>query len=337
MYGRNKSPFKFSTTSSATSDTESNNISILSPVRHTSSEPTLITPDLDDDSWGRWIASHASSPYSNSSEVKNGYKNNFHDSGGLESQSIQELENYAVYKAEEATRTVNNCLSIAEGIRDDAARTLEALHHQGEQIASTNEIAVNIDRDLSKGEKLLNNLGGIFSKTWKPKKTRNITGPIVTPDYTSQSATKEQRERLSAAPLSKGNITSKAPLPESSNALQKVELEKAKQDDALSDLSSIVDDLKSMAVDMGTELDRQSKALDYLGDDIDELNSRMKGELQSGLRAKDHLRPLECWIASVRLEGQKSSHPETNSGVHLGKSRELVVSGILRDGKLEIF
>ncbi|GMH08332.1 hypothetical protein Nepgr_010172 [Nepenthes gracilis] len=61
------------------------------------------------------------------------------------------------------------------------------------------------------------------------------------------------------------------------------------------------------------------------------------GELQSGLRAKDHLRPLECRIASVRLEGHKSSHPETNSGVHLEKSRELVVSGLLRDGKLEIF
>ena len=32
--------------------------------------------------------------------------------------------------------------------------------------------------------------------------------------------------------------------------------EKAKQDDALSDLSDILGDLKGMAVDMGTELDR---------------------------------------------------------------------------------
>lgn len=32
--------------------------------------------------------------------------------------------------------------------------------------------------------------------------------------------------------------------------------EKAKQDDALSDLSNILGDLKGMAVDMGTELDR---------------------------------------------------------------------------------
>lgn len=29
------------------------------------------------------------------------------------------------------------------------------------------------------GEKLLGNLGGIFSKTWKPKKNRDITGPLT--------------------------------------------------------------------------------------------------------------------------------------------------------------
>lgn len=33
-------------------------------------------------------------------------------------------------------------------------------------------------------------------------------------------------------------------------------MEKAKQDDALSDLSNILGDLKGMAVDMGGELDR---------------------------------------------------------------------------------
>ena len=29
------------------------------------------------------------------------------------------------------------------------------------------------------GEKLLGSLGGIFSRTWKPKKTRAITGPVI--------------------------------------------------------------------------------------------------------------------------------------------------------------
>jgi hypothetical protein len=30
------------------------------------------------------------------------------------------------------------------------------------------------------GEKLLGNLGGIFSRKWKPERTRAITGPVLT-------------------------------------------------------------------------------------------------------------------------------------------------------------
>ncbi|GMH01780.1 hypothetical protein Nepgr_003619 [Nepenthes gracilis] len=276
MFGFRKSPFKSATTSPANSDTESDNKSTLSNARRTSSEPLLFIPDSNDDKRGRQTASYVSSPYTYE-EPRKRYENEFYNSGGLENQSVQELENYAVRKAEETTKTVNNCLSIAEDIRQDATRTLENLHQQGEQITRTHHMAVNIDQDLGKGEKLLNSLGGIFSKPWKPKKTRNITGPVITPYNPSKRATKEQREMLGLAPLPKGRTTSKTPPPESTNAMQKVEFEKAKQDDALSDLSNILGELKNMAEDMGSELDRQSPALDHLEVEIDELNSRLRG------------------------------------------------------------
>ncbi|GAB4840096.1 SNAP25 ous protein [Ancistrocladus abbreviatus] len=270
MFGFMKSPFKSAT------DAEANNTSTTNPPRRTSSEPIPISPDGDDDDWGKRPASSATSPYRPpTAEQKKRYKDDFSDSGGLENQSVQELESYAAYKAEETTSTVNNCLRIAEDIREDAAKTLDTLHQQGEQINRTHQMAVNIDQDLSKGEKLLNSLGGMFSKPWKPKKTKNIAGPVYTPDDSSKSATKEQREKLGVAP--KGKTASKTSTPEPTSAMQKVELEKAKQDDALSEISNILGDLKGMAVDMGTELDGQNKALDHLGDDIDELNSRMKG------------------------------------------------------------
>ncbi|CAA2956216.1 SNAP25 homologous SNAP30, partial [Olea europaea subsp. europaea] len=66
------------------------------------------------------------------------------------------------------------------------------------------------------------------------------------------------------------------------NALQKIE--KAKQDDALSNLSNILGELKGMATDMGSELDRQNKDLNYLQDDRDELNSWVKGANQCAHR-----------------------------------------------------
>ncbi|RWW34279.1 hypothetical protein GW17_00000960 [Ensete ventricosum] len=168
-------------------------------------------PPLDDEIEGR-KASTFSYSYSASAAARNRYKNDFRDEGGLENQSVQELENYAAHKAEETTQKVNDCLKIAEVIREDASNTLVMLHQQGEQITRTHETAVSIDQDLSR-------------------------------------------------------------------------VEKTKQDDALSDLSDVLGQLKGMAVDMVTPLIfwflcRQNKALDALHDDVDELNSRVKGANQ---------------------------------------------------------
>lgn len=68
----------------------------------------------------------------------------------FDSMSVQELENYAVDQAEETTKSVNNCLKIAEDIRGDASKTLETLHAQGEQIHRTHVMAADMEKDLSK-------------------------------------------------------------------------------------------------------------------------------------------------------------------------------------------
>ncbi|CAM8884352.1 unnamed protein product [Rhodiola kirilowii] len=218
-------------------------------------------------------------PDQNAGSGTSSYKNDFADSGGLENQSVQELENYAVYKAEDTTKTVNNCLKIAEDIRGDATRTLDMLHQQGEQINRTHVMVAETDKDLSKGEKLLNNLGGMFSKPWKPKKGTEITGPLTVSDKPSK-ASKEQREKLGVSPAPKGKSGSRTPPHEQSAAMQKIEAEKNKQDDGLDDLSNILGDLKGMAMDMGSEIERQNKALDNLSDDVDELNNKVKGANQ---------------------------------------------------------
>ncbi|CAK8536613.1 unnamed protein product [Lathyrus sativus] len=267
------------------SDIEPDKNTTLTPARRTSSEPVLAVPkskgnyfdEDDDDDWGRKPTSTATSAAS-----KAKYKTDFKDSGGLENQSVQDLENYAVHKSQETTDSVNNCLRIAEDIRSDATRTLDMLHQQGDQITRTHNMVVDTEKDLSKGEKLLNNLGGMFSMPWKPKKGKTITGPVITPDNSSKKnvKNKEDREKLGLAPLPKGRSAPTTPPNESANAYQKIDHEKAKQDDALSDLSDILGDLKGMAVSMGTELDSQNKALDHLSDDVDELNSRVKGANQ---------------------------------------------------------
>ena len=257
MFGLFKSPGNNKVPNESSSS--NNKGGTINAGRRTSSEPMLITPDFDEDD--------------------DKYKNGFSNSGDLQSQTTEDLEKYAVYKAEETTKGVNNCLKIAEDIRSDATRTLDMLHAQGEQINRTHVMAVEMDKDLGRGEKLLNSLGGMFSKPWKPKKGKEITGPMITPDKPSKKSgnNKEEREKLGLA--EKGRSSSQ-PLDQPTNALQKVEQEKAKQDDGLSDLSDILGDLKGMAIDMGSELDKQNKALDHLDGDIDELNSRVQGANQ---------------------------------------------------------
>ncbi|KAF9593132.1 hypothetical protein IFM89_020342 [Coptis chinensis] len=263
------------------SDSDSDAKKTFTPARRTSSEPVL--PNLnsnafsDDEGSGASTVSYAS---------RNKYKNDFRDSGGLENQSVQELEGYATYKAEETTKSVDSCLKIAEDIRDDATKTLITLHQQGEQITRTHEAAANIDQDLSRGEKLLGSLGGMFSKTWKPKKTKAIKGPVITRDdsFKRRGNHLEQREKLGLASVPKGRSNPRKPASEPTTALQKVEVEKTKQDDGLNDLSDILGELKVMAVDMGSEIERQNKALDHLDDDVEELNFRVKGANQRGRR-----------------------------------------------------
>ncbi|CAG7911730.1 unnamed protein product [Brassica rapa] len=221
---------------------------------------------------------------------KRSFKNHFRDSGGVENQTLQELESYAVYKSEETTRTVQGCLKVAQGIRSDATRTLVMLNEQGEKITRTHHKAVDIDHDLSRGEKILGSLGGIFSRTWKPKKTRSITGPVITRVGESPKRRVnhlETREKLGLNHLPKPHSRTHEPLPESAGAYQKIEMEKAKQDDGLADLSDLLSELKNMAIDMGTEIERQNNGLDHLQDDVDELNFRVK---QSNQRARRLLR-----------------------------------------------
>ncbi|KAG6401788.1 hypothetical protein SASPL_138653 [Salvia splendens] len=257
------------------SDNDLANKKIPKTPGRTSSEPPLFTSNLS--------TNHFDDEERNSSSSsQRRYKNGFSDSGGLENQSIQELENCAAYRAEETTKAVNNCLKIAGDIRETASETLVTLHQQGEQIAKTHMVAAEIDHDLSMGEKLLGSLGGMFSKTWKPKKMRSITGPVITRDDPVQRKSDhlEQREKLGLTSASKECTRTRMPTSEPASAMQKVEVEKAKQDDAFSDLSNILGELKEMAIDMGSEIDRQNKAMDHFQDDVEELSFRVKGANQ---------------------------------------------------------
>ncbi|CAN6717703.1 unnamed protein product [Malus baccata var. baccata] len=279
MFGLKKSPLK--TAKNITPNPVHPASSGSNPFEDAPIGQNASTNPFDDERGQENSASYA---YKTALTERNKYKNDFRDTGGVQNQSVEELENYAVYKAEETTKAVNGCLKIAEEIREDATKTLVTLHQQGEQITRTHMVAADIDQDLSRGEKLLGSLGGMFSKTWKPKRTRPISGPVITGDHAVRRSSQEEREKLGLTPAPKGRSNPRT-LPDGpTSALQKVEVEKAKQDDGLSDLSDLLGELKDMAVDMGSEIERHNKALDGVYDDVDVINGRVRDANQRGRR-----------------------------------------------------
>ncbi|WOH10413.1 hypothetical protein DCAR_0729882 [Daucus carota subsp. sativus] len=267
------------------SDDETENRQSLFSLKRTL-DPPLATHNVSSNPFDDDNNSGGSASSYSLSSGRSRYKNDFRDAGGLENQTVQELENYSVYKAEETTETVNNCLKIAEDMREGATKTLVTLHQQGDQISRTHAVAADIDHDLSRSEKLLGSLGGMFSRTWKPKKTREIVGPLIMRDDPVQRKGNhlEQREKLGLSSGHTERTNSRTPPSEPTNALQKVELEKSKQDDTLSDLSNLLGELKDMAVDMGSEIERHNKLLKPIEDDVEELNFRVKGANQRARR-----------------------------------------------------
>ncbi|KAI0501153.1 hypothetical protein KFK09_016097 [Dendrobium nobile] len=227
-------------------------------------------------------------PYSTFADGNNKYTNDLREFSDFKNQSVQELEKYCINRAEETTQRINGCVKVAEEIREVSLRTLGNIHQQGEQITTTHETAATIDYELSRGERILGSLGGLFSRTWKPKKGREIKGPVLSRGkFRDDSLMKrgnnmEKRQKIELNSF-KSRSNPQPFLSEPSSTLERVEMEKMKQDDALSDLSSLLGELKAMAIDLGSEIERQNKALDHMQDDVEELNMRVRG---ANLRAR---------------------------------------------------
>ncbi|KAJ6718361.1 SYNAPTOSOMAL ASSOCIATED PROTEIN [Salix purpurea] len=115
-----------------------------------------------------------------------------------ESSAKQTLHHGKRTSSEPMLNLPDNAFDDKDRLKNDFRDSGGLENQSGEQITRTHNMAVDMDKDLSKGEKLLNSLGGIFSRPWKPKTTRDITGPLITADKPSQSKPIQQRRKRKA-------------------------------------------------------------------------------------------------------------------------------------------
>ncbi|CAM6112354.1 unnamed protein product [Calypogeia fissa] len=191
----------------------------------------------------------------------------------VSTQNVEELEQVAVKKTQDTTSSIKNAIRIAKDTKGVATTTLKTLHHQGEQIRRTHHTAVRVDEELGRGEKLLGSLGGMFSMTWKPRKDHKICGPQVNTDQYKRKNHLGERDGLGLT----GETPAARPQPQLSgtfSAQAQLVMQTKVQDEALTKLSHILNDLKGMTLEMGHEIQRQNGDLDRMQDDVDELTDR---------------------------------------------------------------
>eukprot|EP00271_Cylindrocystis_brebissonii_P018659 TRINITY_DN539_c0_g4_i1.p2 TRINITY_DN539_c0_g4~~TRINITY_DN539_c0_g4_i1.p2 ORF type:complete len:126 (-),score=37.60 TRINITY_DN539_c0_g4_i1:1439-1816(-) len=120
----------------------------------------------------------------------------------------------------------------------------------------------------------------MFSCFWAPKRGKKIKGATHNDDgdpsdkYTSEEA-KKRRELMG----SRGDVDDA-----SLSKMDRVKKQFEQQDEMLDDVSSSLANMKNMANDMGTEMDKQDKDLDSLTGDVDELNNRLKQDNKRGAK-----------------------------------------------------
>ena len=95
-------------------ESDGNKNHTLKPSNKISPQPSLPTTKKN----------HSFNPFDDADDeeevekrLKPSFKNHFRESGGVENQTVQELESYAVYMSDETTKTVQGCLKVAQGIR----------------------------------------------------------------------------------------------------------------------------------------------------------------------------------------------------------------------------
>ncbi|KAL3679917.1 hypothetical protein R1sor_022873 [Riccia sorocarpa] len=203
-------------------------------------------------------------------------------------QSVEELEQYAINRSQDTTSSIKNALRIAEDTVGVATKTMETLNEQGQQIRRVHGTAVTVEQELGRGEKLLGSLGGMFTKTWKPKKGHKLTGPETDPEpYRRRGNHSGESDRAGlglAGNHGRNDGRSHSDFSGMSGAQAQLEMERQKQDDALDDLSGVLGQLKNMALDMGNEVQKQNQSLDVFGEDVNEVNNRVKGANQRARR-----------------------------------------------------
>ncbi|XP_030050923.1 synaptosomal-associated protein 25 isoform X2 [Microcaecilia unicolor] len=171
---------------------------------------------------------------------------------------LEEMQRRADQLADESLESTRRMLQLVEESKDAGIKTLVMLDEQGEQLDRVEEGMNHINQDMKEAEKNLKDLGkccGLFicpcnkfksSDAYKKTWGNNQDGVVA-----SQPArVVDEREQMAIS----GGFVRKV-----TNDARENEM-----DENLEQVSSIIGNLRHMAVDMGNEIDTQNRQIDRI-------------------------------------------------------------------------
>ncbi|XP_015196581.1 synaptosomal-associated protein 25 isoform X2 [Lepisosteus oculatus] len=184
---------------------------------------------------------------------------------------LEELQRRANQVTDESLESTRRMLQLVEESKDAGIRTLVMLDEQGEQLEHIEEGMDQINQDMKEAEKNLTDLGkccglcsceklknfeasGAYKKVWG-----NNQDGVVSSQPSSRVV--DERERMT---MSGGHIR------RVTNDAREDEM-----DENLEQVGSILGNLRSMALDMGNEIDTQNTQIDRIMEKAIVNNSRI--------------------------------------------------------------
>ncbi|XP_076843854.1 synaptosomal-associated protein 23-like isoform X2 [Brachyhypopomus gauderio] len=203
--------------------------------------------------------------------------------------SVEDMTTRANQLTDESLESTRRMLQLAEESKETGVKTMIMLDQQGEQLRHVEQGMDKINEDMKQADKNLTDLSkccglcvcpcdrvrsiehdGRYKRTW-------ATGSDDT------SSVGAEARVVSSQPASHHNGQTGAPVAASGPYIKRITNDdrEVEMEENLDQVGGIIGNLKTMALDMGNEIDKQNKTIDRINDKaemnkvrIDEANQR---------------------------------------------------------------
>ncbi|XP_010895574.3 synaptosomal-associated protein 23 isoform X1 [Esox lucius] len=206
------------------------------------------------------------------------------DSSKMADMSVEEITLRANQVTDESLESTRRMLQMAQESSDTGAKTTEMLHQQGEQLKRTEQGMDQINQDMRQAEKNLTDLSkccGLcvcpcdrvtsiehdskYKRTWGTGDSGSTGGDGMDSTVVSRQPTGVQN-----GPQANQQQPSGPYIKRITNDAREDEME-----ENLDQVGSIIGNLKNMAIDMGSEIDKQNHHIDRIATKADMNKARI--------------------------------------------------------------